>query len=90
MDIKLKNSVVRRLTIVDGHLKKVKRMVCGDAYCLDVIHQSQAVQAALHKIDQMVLRDHLRSCILKGIHETKKEKEALVQELLDIYEKKSH
>jgi CsoR family transcriptional regulator, copper-sensing transcriptional repressor len=88
MDVKQKKSVIRRLSIVEGHLRKVKKMVCGDAYCLDVIHQSQAVQAALRKVDQMVLHGHLHSCILKDIHETKGKKEALVQELLDIYEKK--
>lgn len=44
-----KSKIIHRLKIVRGHLEKVLKMVEEDAYCVDVINQSQAVQAALKK-----------------------------------------
>lgn len=82
-----KKNLQRRLAIVEGHLRKVKEMVDEDAYCPDVIHQSQAVQAALRKIDEIVLHSHLHSCVLKDIHGTKPERERLVKEIVEVFRK---
>lgn len=40
-------------------------------YCLDVIHQSQAVQRALRLTDELVLEDHLTTCVAKAIRQGK-------------------
>jgi len=87
MDKAIKQQTLRRVAIVQGHLEKVRKMVEEDAYCPDVIHQSQAVQAALKKIDELVLHSHLHTCVLHDIHGTKKEKEKLVEEILDVFSK---
>ncbi len=50
-DITAKAKVVHRLKIARGHLDKVIRMAESDAYCIDVVHQSLAVSAALKKIE---------------------------------------
>lgn len=78
----------KRLAIVEGHIRKVRKMVDEDAYCPDIIHQSQAVQAALRKIDEIVLHGHLHSCVLKDIHGTKPEREKIVQEIVEVFKKK--
>jgi DNA-binding FrmR family transcriptional regulator len=79
----------KRLAIVEGHLKKIRKMVEEDAYCPDVIHQSQAVQAALKKIDEIVLHGHLHSCVLKDVHGTKPEREKIVEEIVEVFKKKN-
>ena len=62
-------------------------MVESEAYCLDIIHQSQAVQAALKKADEVVLHGHLHSCVLKDIHEPKGKKEKFVDEIVELFGK---
>lgn len=83
-----KKGLQKRLAITEGHLKKVRKMVDENAYCPDVIHQSQAVQAALRKVDEIVLHGHLHSCVLKDIHGTKPEREKLVKEIVEVFKKK--
>ncbi len=59
--------IVHRLKISLGHLQKVIKMVEEDKYCIDVIHQSQAVQKALSGADYLVLENHLNTCIANGL-----------------------
>lgn len=77
-----------RIKIAKGHLNKVQTMLEENAYCPDVIHQSRAVQAALKKVDEIVLHGHLHSCVLHDIHETENKKEKLVSEIVELFSKK--
>jgi len=89
MDKTIKSKITHRLAIAEGHLKKVREMVEDGEYCLGVIHQSQAVQAALKKVDEEVLHGHLHSCVLKDIHEPKGKKEKFVNEIVELFGKKN-
>ena len=80
-----KTEAANRLKIVQGHLEKVREMLDSDTYCLDVIHQSRAVQAALKKVDEIVLHGHLHTCVLKDIHGQNSEK--MVEEIVDLFKK---
>ncbi len=81
-----KADAVRRVKIVQGHLKKIEKMLADDAYCPDIIHQSRAVQSALRKIDELILHGHLHSCVLKDLHGSKSE--TLVSEIVELFKKK--
>lgn len=72
-----------RLAIVEGHLRKVRQMVDSGAYCIDVIHQSRAIQQALRKFDEHILTEHLRSCVARDIRAGKADK--VTAELLDTF-----
>ena len=50
---------LRRLQTIEGHVRGIQRMVEEDAYCIDVIRQIQAVQAALNKVSAQILEGHL-------------------------------
>ena len=65
-----KKEVINRLARAEGHLRKVRAMVESDAYCIDIITQSLAVQAALRSIDEVVLANHMETCV-KNAMETK-------------------
>ncbi|HLV44860.1 MAG TPA: metal-sensitive transcriptional regulator [Aggregatilineales bacterium] len=82
-----KQGVVNRLRSAAGHLNGISRMVDEDAYCIDVIHQVQAVQAALDKVALMVLDDHMRHCVM-GAAESgdPAERERVLGELHDVFE----
>ena len=58
---------LRRLRTVEGHLRGVIRMVEQDEYCIDVIRQIQAVEAALNKVSSQILENHLNSCVTTAI-----------------------
>ena len=50
-----------------GHLKAVKAMVEEDRYCIDIIRQNQAVMAALQKVNEIILDNHLHTCVTSAI-----------------------
>ena len=78
---------LRRLKTVEGHLRGVIRMVEEDAYCIDVIRQIQAVEAALNKISSRILEDHLNSCVITAIQgNDKKERERVLKEVTEVFE----
>lgn len=78
--------ILHRLKIAQGHLKKVLKMAENNEYCIDVIHQSQAVQRALEEADGLILENHLKTCaidhIKKGRH-----REAIA-ELMTVFKRK--
>lgn len=62
-----KDRIIHRLKITQGHLKKVQHMVEEDAYCIDIINQSIAVQKALKQVDHLLLEEHLKGCVTNAI-----------------------
>ena len=58
-----KKSVAARLKRIEGQVRGVLRMVEQDRYCVDVLTQVSAVRAALHKVEEQILRDHVSNCV---------------------------
>jgi len=84
----LKNQdVIKRIKNAEGHLRGIARMLEDDAYCIDVIRQVQAVQAALNKVSTLILEDHLNSCLITAVRgDDVKERERVLQEIADVFE----
>ena len=80
-----KKEALDRIKRAKGHLAKVQEMLEEGAYCPDIIHQNRAVQAALKKVDEVVLHGHLHSCVLKDVHGKNSEK--MVTEIVDLFKK---
>jgi DNA-binding FrmR family transcriptional regulator len=90
MDDTTKNNVSRRLASAAGHIKGIERMVEDDTYCIDVIQQVQAVQAALKKINTIILDNHLRSCVTTAIQgDDPGERERVLEEVTSVFEMSS-
>jgi DNA-binding FrmR family transcriptional regulator len=66
-----KERIHHRLKIAVGHLQKVIKMVEDDKYCIDVIHQSQAVERALQEVGDLILENHLKTCVADAIKQGK-------------------
>ena len=78
---------LRRLKTIEGHLRGVIRMVEKDAYCIDVIRQIQAVDAALNKVSTQILENHLNSCVITAIQgNDKKERQRVLKEITEVFE----
>ena len=58
-----RTAVLRRLSRIEGQVRGIAGMVEGDRYCVDVVTQIAAVRAALHKVEEEILRDHISHCV---------------------------
>ncbi len=86
MDEATKTDVTRRLASAAGHIKGIEGMVNKDIYCIDVIQQMQAVQAALNKVSEIVLDSHLNSCVITAIQgEDADERQRVLQEVTTVF-----
>jgi DNA-binding FrmR family transcriptional regulator len=76
-----------RLNNIKGHVGGIQRMVDEGAYCIDIITQIYAVQAALIKVSKIVLEEHLNSCLITAIRgEDPEERERILKELVTVFE----
>ena len=80
----MKQETLRRIKTVEGHVRGIERMLENDAYCIDVIRQIQAVQAALTKISVSVLDDHMQTCLSNSLDGEKREQ--MLREITEVYE----
>ena len=79
-------NTLRRLKIIEGHLRGVIRMVEEDTYCIDVIRQIQAIDAALSKVSTQILENHLNSCVITAIKgNDRKERERVLKEVTEVF-----
>lgn len=77
--------ILHRLKIARGQLEKVISMVEADEYCINVIHQSQAVQRALEEADSLVLENHLKTCAVNHIKKGNVRKST--EEIMQVFKK---
>ena len=82
----IEERIQHRFKIAQGHLKKVLKMVEDGEYCIDVIHQSQAVQRALEEADSLVLENHLRGCVVDHIKKGQAKKS--IEEIMNVFKRK--
>ncbi|HEU0023127.1 MAG TPA: metal-sensitive transcriptional regulator [Thermoleophilaceae bacterium] len=75
-----KDQLLGRLRRIEGQVRGVERMVDDDRYCIDVLTQIAAVQAALDKVALGLLDGHARTCLIGGAAEG--EPEELTDELM--------
>ncbi|HJW90374.1 MAG TPA: metal-sensitive transcriptional regulator [Anaerolineales bacterium] len=77
---------LRRLKSIEGHVRGVERMLEEQAYCIDVIHQIQAIQAALNKVSTRILEQHLNSCLITAVRgDNPDERERVLREITDVF-----
>ena len=78
---------LRRLKTIEGHLRGIIRMVEEDAYCIDVIRQIQAVEAALNKASAQILEGHLNSCVITAVKgDDQSERERVLKEITEVFD----
>ena len=85
MQADVKNSCSARLRRIEGQVRGLLRMVEEDRYCIDVVTQIQAVRAALKRVEEEVLRDHVAHCVEHAIQSGDvREQRKKVAELMDV------
>lgn len=86
MQEKTSKAVTTRLARIEGQVRGLQSMVKEERYCLDLVAQVRAARAALAKVEEIVLADHLASCvehaILSGDPDEQRKK---VAELIEVF-----
>lgn len=83
----IQERILHRFKIASGHLKKVINMLENQEYCIDVIHQSQAVQRALKEADDLILENHLKTCAADAIRGGRQDE--AVTEVMNVFKKRA-
>ncbi|MFZ2020070.1 MAG: metal-sensitive transcriptional regulator [Methyloceanibacter sp.] len=80
-----KESALKRLQRIEGQVRGLIRMVAEDRYCIDVVTQISAARAALRKVEEEVLHDHVAHCVENAISSgNKAEQRRKVAELMEV------
>ncbi len=81
-----KAKALSRLRTIEGHIRGVTRMMEEDAYCIDILHQTLAVQRAIDKLNRDILENHLQSCVKEAMQgKSNERRERVIGELLNIF-----
>lgn len=81
-----KKEILNRMNYLSGHLEGIKKMLRNDKYCIDIIKQNEAVIAAIKKTNQIILENHLNTCVTQAIKgRNKREQKKKIKELLEIF-----
>lgn len=81
---------LKRLSRIEGQVRGLSRMVEEDRYCIDLVTQIAAVRAALARVEQDVLRDHIGHCVEHAIASGNKEEQRIkIAELMAVLERSS-
>jgi DNA-binding FrmR family transcriptional regulator len=83
-------NMVNRLKSIEGHVRGVAKMVEDGAYCIDIVNQINAIQAALNKVNALVLDRHLHTCVTTAIRgDDPAERERVIDEIMGVFNAKS-
>ena len=80
-----KTSTLKRLSRIEGQVRGLARMVEDERYCIDIVTQIGAVRAALRRVEEEILRDHVAHCVEHAITSgDKADQRRKVAELMDV------
>jgi DNA-binding FrmR family transcriptional regulator len=77
----------KRLKTVEGHIAGIRRMIDNGEYCIDVIRQIHAVNAALNKVSKIILEEHMNSCMITAVRgDDQAERERVLNEIAEVFD----
>ncbi|MCY8266508.1 copper-sensing transcriptional repressor CsoR [Bacillus haynesii] len=80
-----KEQITNRLKRIEGQVRGIQNMIENDRYCVDILVQISAVQAAMQKVAFSLLEDHTHHCVANAIKSG--EGEEAIEELLDVFKR---
>lgn len=80
------NQIIRRLKLIEGQIRGLQKMVESGTYCIDVITQTSAVKRGLSSVENILLSNHLSSCVFRQVKSGQINKAK--EEILKVYKLK--
>ena len=82
-----RGAAMRRLSRIAGQVKGLQRMVEEGRYCIDVLQQIAAVEAALHRVGGIILKNHLETCVSEAFESSLPgEQQRKIAELVHVFD----
>ena len=83
-----RQAICNRLKRIEGQVRGVQQMVADDRYCIDILHQLQAVKSALGRAEDEILKNHAACCVAEAIASgDEEEQRAKFGELVELFGK---
>ena len=80
--------IINRLNRIEGQVRGVAKMLEQDRYCIDILHQVQAVKSALAKAENEILKNHAACCVAQAIASgDSAEQQTKFNELIELFER---
>ena len=79
-----KNSLIKRLNVIEGQVRGVKQMIENDRFCDEVLTQVSAINHSLKSIGNELLRNHLSTCV---VHDIKSGNMDIIDDVVDLFDK---
>ena len=67
IDEAVQHNALRRLSIIEGQVRGLRRMVEERKYCVEILTQISAIHEALRGVGKVVVRNHLETCVTEGL-----------------------
>jgi DNA-binding FrmR family transcriptional regulator len=81
----IKAACAKRLNRIEGQVRGISRMIEEDRYCIDIVTQISAVRAALRRLEEEILQDHVSHCVERAIASgNKADQRRKVEELMSV------
>jgi len=85
MDKDTSETCAKRLSRIEGQVRGISKMIEEKRYCIDIITQIAAVQAALQRVEETILKDHVAHCVEHAIASgNKSDQRAKIAELMEV------
>lgn len=82
----IEHKTIARLKKIEGQIKGIGKMIKDRRYCIDVITQISAAESALHTVADIILRNHLETCVKEAFaSRNTQEREQKISELMKVY-----
>jgi len=83
---KTQKDLMKRLNIIEGQVRGIKKMVMNDTYCIDIMKQIKATRSALEKVNVRMLESHMNTCVTTRLRsDDPKEREEVIAEVVDVF-----
>ncbi|KMK76692.1 transcriptional regulator [Alkalihalobacillus pseudalcaliphilus] len=82
---KEKDQLMGRLKRIEGQVRGIQNMVDNDRYCIDILTQISAINAAMNKVGLQLLEKHTRHCVTDALKDG--DGEEAIQELMDVFKR---
>jgi DNA-binding FrmR family transcriptional regulator len=86
IDGTLRDSILARLRRIEGQIRGIGDMVEDNRYCIDILTQTRAVSAALRKVEDLVMHNHLNTCVADAMRNSNPEQQKQkIDEIMNVF-----
>ena len=79
-----KADLIKRLKRIEGQVKGIQKMIDDERYCMDVLIQISAAKAAMNRVGNIILENHIKGCVSESIrNDSDEESDKVIGELMD-------